>query len=466
MRATFVLTSAIAIAAVLFAPRDADSFVTFERVVDGRRATNPFSDGLVIQRESVVPVFGTAAPGEVVVVRIAGQFAETIAEEDGAWRADLAPMPAGGPYVLTVEGAANTLTVEDVMIGEVWLAAGQSNMAIDTPRRTVLDQHPEVRTFRKRRWRDRPGAVPFNFAVELSAALEGVTVGILNRAKKGSGRRIHNWVADSAANDPDPVVAPLLEEQRRWGAWYKKVIRPLQPFAVRGVAWWQGEGELRQQTAPPYDYQVLFPAVIRSWRSDWGQASLPFVFVQVQAGGGLQPGTTLSPLPAHPPVEEEEKASVLRQAFVIALEEPDTGMVATIDLQGGVHPPDRDEIARRIALVALGRIYGQPIAYSGPIYSNMTVEGSSLRVHFRDGTADGLRSEGGPLQGFDISADGVTFHWAEAAIEGTSIVLSSPAVQNPAVARYGFAKNPTWANLFNDSGLGAAPFSTLATPGP
>jgi len=448
------------------APPDAWAFVSFDREVGGRRARTLFTDGMVVQRDATVPVFGTADPGETVTVDLAGEVAVALTDPSGNWQADLPAMPAGGPHQMTVTGAANTIFVENVMIGEVWVAAGQSNMAIDTPRRPMLEEHPEVRTFRKKRWRDRPGAVPFNFAIDLSASLGGVTVGILNRAKKGSGRRIHNWVADAAEFDPDPAVAPLLEQQRRWGVWYAKVIRPLQPYRVAGVAWWQGEGELRQQTAPPYDYQVLFPAVIRSWRAEWGQASLPFVFVQVQAGGGLELGLPVDPLPAVPPVEAEEKVAVLRQSYVIALEEPETGLVATLDLPGGVHPKDREEIARRISLVARHTVYGETLAYSGPIYSDMSIEGTAIRLRFRTGTADGLRGEGGPLQGFDISADNVTYHWADAVIEGDEIVVSSPSVATPAYVRYGFAKNPTWANLFNAADLAAAPFSTEATPGP
>jgi sialate O-acetylesterase len=136
-----------------------------------------------------------------------------------------------------------------------------------------------------------------------------------------------------------------------------------------------------------------------------------------------------------------------------------------VDLEGGIHPRDTDLYARRLADHALALVYGHDIAYSGPLYSSMTIEGDRIRIRYRSGTAEGLNAQGSSLDGFAISGDSATWFWADAAIEGNEVVLSSTSVAAPVAARYAWASRPTWANLFNGAGLGAASFATDVTPG-
>jgi sialate O-acetylesterase len=245
-------------------------------------------------------------------------------------------------------------------------------------------------------------------------------------------------------------------------------VLPMAGYAIRGVLYWQGEQDLklgRQQPGTVERFHELLPALVRSWRADWQRGNIPFVLVQLPTGGGLQLGQTATPRPPAPP--EPSLAVVMRQSTFNGLSEPATGLMVSIDIQGDVHPKDRDLYGYRLASVARATAYGESFVYSGPIYSSMTVEnGNHVRLRFRPNTAEGLTAEGGALDGFSISADGQTFVWANAEIEGDEVVVWNDAVTAPSVVHYAWDHFPTWANLFNGDGLGAAPFSTTETPAP
>jgi sialate O-acetylesterase len=156
----------------------------------------------------------------------------------------------------------------------------------------------------------------------------------------------------------------------------------------------------------------------------------------------------------------------MRHTYLRSLEQfPATSLVTSIDLRGGIHPRDPVAYAGRLADHALALVYGQSVVYSGPIYSSMSIEGASIRIRYRAGTAEGLFTHEGGLTGFALSSNGSTWHWAEAVIEGNEVVLTSSEVPAPTAARYAWLSRPTWANLFNGAGLGAAPFATDVTPG-
>jgi len=414
-----------------------------------------FADGMVLQREMSVPIFGNADPAEEVTVTFNGQVKITTADTNGRWRVDLDAMPAGGPYTLTAAGSANTVVVNDVMVGEVWVASGQSNMVIVHVKTEELAAHPEVRVFYKRSWGGHPGTVPWLFAKELAQEL-GCTVGILNQAIGGS--LIKLWLGPTVYEDPDPELAAFLAVIRGVGVYYDMYVAPLQPFAIRGVAWWQGEADDRT----PLPHREFFPALIRSWRREWGQGNFPFIYVELPTGRGLKLDQPVHALP--PNASAIDRQAFRRHTFLIGLTEPKTSMVITNDLDGGTHPVDRASYSHRIAQHVLAKVYGRDLVYSGPLLASQTIEGSSIRIHFRAGTAEGLQASGGPLQGFAVSADGETWHWASAAIEGNEVVVSSPEVPSPTLARYAWGERPTWANLFNGAGLAAAPFATDVTP--
>ena len=448
---SLILATAIALLAAPLARADVSM------APDVEYGTPPalFSNGMVLQREKSVPIFGKASVGEQVTVTFNGQQKVTTAGSDGKWRVDLDPMAAGGPLTMTIQGH-NTIVISDVLIGEVWIAAGQSNMRRPAVPYSILAQHPNVRTIIRTNWNDQPGLVPFTFAVELSQSL-GVPVGILNLAIGGTSAV--SWLGESAVNDPDPAVASQLVPD--WGFYYQRVVKPMQPYRFRGVIWWQGEADSRY----PQKHRVVYPAVIRSWRADWQNGDFPWIAMQVPTGRGLRFDQSVKPLPDNPSATNMD--AFIRQTYVRTLAEfPNTSFASSLDLKGGTHPPDSVAYAERLFYQALNLVYGDSFTYSGPLYASMAIEGSSVRIRYRHNTDNGLAArDGGPIQGFAITADNVTWHWADAVVDGNDILLSSPSVPNPVAARYAWASRPRWANLVNETGMTAAAFSTEVTPG-
>ncbi|GIW44637.1 MAG: hypothetical protein KatS3mg077_1919 [Candidatus Binatia bacterium] len=417
-----------------------------------------FSDGMVLQAGMPNPIWGEADPGETVTVLFAGQAKTTVAAPfTGRWEVQLDPLPATNEgRQLTVIGRDNALQLEDVVVGEVWLCSGQSNMVINPPTSSELASYPLVRTFKVRRWGERPAGAAFWFGVALHEHL-GIPVGIINQAVGGSNIRF--WFGNSIVGE----AGDGLEDRIRLkGRLYERKIEPLFPLALRGVCWWQGEAD----DSRPSQYAVALPALIKSWREDFGRPDLPFLFVQLPTGGGLRWGETAAPLPVVQPIQLV--APRMRDAYLKALALPGTGMVISIDLPGGTHPREKQLYGQRMASVALGTVYRSlPGNYSGPVFSHVQPEGNQLRIFFRPNTAIGLQAGGGaPLQGFAISNDGVTWVWARAAIQGSEVVVWHEAVPGPIAVRYAYDVFPRWANLFNGDGLAAAPFSSDAAPGP
>jgi len=416
-----------------------------------------FSNGMVLQREMTVPILGKADVGEEVTVTFNGQEKTTTTGVDGKWRVDLDPMTAGGPLTMTIEGN-NTIVISDVLIGEVWVMSGQSNMTRKRVRRSTLDANPSIRTLVRRNWDDQPGVTPFTIAQNLQAGLGGIPIGILNLASGGSNAV--NWLGESVTGDPDPEVAQYLIGD--WGAIYQKFVKPLQPFRIRGVFWWQGESDVRR----PIKHRTLLPALIRSWRGEWGLGDFPWISMQVPTGRGLQADRPVAVLPTSASATDD--AAFMRQTFLMTLEQfANTSLASTLDLEGGIHPRDTATYSARLAYQALVLVYGQSFTYSGPLYSSMEIEGgSTIRIHYRAGTSGGLDSrDGGAIQGFAITEDNVTWHWADAVVDGSDILLTSASAPNPIAARYAWGSRPTWANLVNGAGMAAAAFSTDATPG-
>lgn len=417
-----------------------------------------FSNGMVLQRGVAVPIWGNALPGETVTVSFASQSKAATAAADGKWRIDLDPLVAAGPATMTVQGD-NLVAISDVQVGEVWLCGGQSNMALDTPSPAEMTANPAVRAVRFGNWSDAPGGICWDFALTIHEALS-VPVGILNNAKGGA--RIRTFLPPAVLTDPDPVVAQLLETYPVWGDLWAEVTEHLVPYAIKGVIWWQGESDSR--TAE--DHRFILPALIRGWRNEWGMGDFPFLFVQLPNGKGLPFGEPVRRLPSHS--RGRPWSAVLRQAFVTAMEQPNTGMIVTSDLIGGIHPPTEiyPEYAARLADAARVLVYGESFVYSGPVVASAIAEGSGVRIRFRPNTADGLHSGDSPLQGFAVSEDREHWVWADAAIEAAEVVVSSAEAAAPVAVRYGYASRFKWANLYNSRDLVAGPFEVAVQPAP
>ena len=230
---------------------------------------------------------------------------------------------------------------------------------------------------------------------------------------------------------------------------YNAMLKPLMPFAIRGAIWYQGESNAGRA----YQYRTLFPTMINSWRVNWGIGDFPFLFVQLAnfRQTAAQPG--------------ESDWAELREAQAMTLSLPNTGMAVAIDIGDAddIHPKFKQEVGRRLALNALAQVYGQDIVYSGPIYKSMSFEGDKIRITF-DHVGGGLTAGGKMPEGFAVAGEDKKFVWAEAKIEGNTVLVWSPQVPKPVAVRYAWADNPV-CNLYNVEGLPAAPFRTDDWPG-
>jgi sialate O-acetylesterase len=226
------------------------------------------------------------------------------------------------------------------------------------------------------------------------------------------------------------------------------MIAPLVPFAIRGVIWYQGESNAGRA----YQYRTLFPTMIRDWRSAWGN-NFPFYFVQ------------LANWHANKAEPDESDWAELREAQMMTLREPQTGMAVTIDIGDAdeLHPRNKLDVGRRLAAWALADTYKQKVIPSGPLFDRYTIDGNEVRIRFKH--ADGLKTiDGGPLKGFALAGEDRHFVWADARIDGDTVIVSSPKISKPVAVRYGWADNPI-ANLYNKAGLPASPFRTDDWPG-
>ncbi|MEI7774396.1 MAG: sialate O-acetylesterase, partial [Verrucomicrobiota bacterium] len=228
---------------------------------------------------------------------------------------------------------------------------------------------------------------------------------------------------------------------------YTGMIAPLVPYGLRGVIWYQGESNAPRHA----EYRPLLTAMIQDWRAQWGQGDFPFVLQQLVNNG----------LPYEDVDRPRDNWPYLREAQVrVADEVPKVGLAVGIELgdRYTIHPVNKQDVGRRLALVALEKTYGKAVESSGPRYLEVKLDGSEVRLVFSH--AAGLQAKGGELRRFAIAGADRKFVWAKARIEGDSVIVSSPEVLQPVAVRYAWAENPEGCNLFNGAGLSASPFRT------
>lgn len=437
-----------------------------------------FGHHMVLQQEQPIRLFGTADPGEKISVEFAGKTASGEAKQDGSFRVDLPAMKADGkPHTLTVKGK-NTVTLDDVLLGEVWLCSGQSNMewsvnaSLNAKEEIAAANHPGIRLFN----------VPGHVAVpEPQREVRGTwqvcspkTVGGFSGVGYYFGRALHkeldvpigligtNWGGTRIEPWTPPVgfqCVPKLTNYNRNQAShiYNGMVAALTPLSVRGTIWYQGESNAGNGLT----YELLKEALVKGWRTTFENDDMSFYWVQLAnfqnpsedpAGGGWGP---------------------VREGQRRALRIPRTGMAVIIDIGEArdIHPKNKQDVGARLALWALAKDYGKQIVYSGPLYKGMKVEGDKIRISFdhvggglmtgkKEGLTPTQEVTGAELTQFAIQDGAGKWHWAKAKIDGETVVVSAEGVSDPKHVRFGYQSNPVGINLYNKEGLPASPFTT------
>lgn len=460
-----------------------------------------FSDNMVLQRGTELRVWGWADPGEKVTVEFRG--AKVSAEpQGGKWMVKLPRQRAGGPDAMVVTGK-NKITVANVLVGEVWVCSGQSNMEWPLTRTHMPEPaiaasaNPMLRLFTvpklkaeepvndvKGQWQlSGPGtvgnfsAVAYYFGRDLQKAL-GVPVGLIHTSWGGSPAEV--WMSESVLEkNPDykknivdsyevalrnyEAALKQFEEEKakapggvtekkapakpfwRPSELYNGMIAPLIPYGIKGAIWYQGESNASRA----HQYRDLFADMIRNWRRDWGQGDFTFLAVQ------LAPFKAIKSQPA------ESDWAELREAQWLATKTlPNVGMAVITDVgdEKDIHPTKKEPVGARLALAARGIAYREKITFSGPVYKKMRVRGEKAVLSF-DHVGKGLEARGGELRGFSIAGADGKFVWANAVIKGNKVEVSNPSISKPAAVRFGWADFPV-VNLWNKDGLPATPFRT------
>ncbi len=485
------------------------------------RLPSIIGDNMVLQGGDVVRIWGWADPNEEIAVSVSWhKTGWTIqAGDDGKWMFKMSAPEAGGPYEMTLKGK-NAVTVKNILVGEVWVCSGQSNMqwpvkqSANAEQEIAAAKYARMRLFSvERKVAQTPqenctgkwvecspetvgdfSAVAYFFGRELHKGLN-VPVGLIHTS--WGGTPAESWTSPAVIEEDtvfEPIVARYKEAVANYPTaqkeydekleqWKKNVekakaegtkapsrpreplgptspwapaslhnamIAPLVPYAIRGATWYQGESNAGRAC----QYRDLFPAMIKSWWKTWPQGGFPFLYVQLANYMQTkdEPG--------------ESAWAELREAQLMTLDLPDTGMAVAIDIgdANNIHPTNKQDVGKRLALWALAHIHGKNVVCSGPLYQSMEKKDNKIILRF-DHIGGGLAAkDGGPLKGFAIAGQDHKFVWADARIEGDTVVVSSDKVTEPVAVRYAWADNPV-CNLYNKAGLPASPFRTDTWPG-
>ena len=488
-----------------------------------------FGSHMVFQREKPVTIWGWATPGETVMVQLGTMSQTAQANDRGEWKVVLAAMNAGGPYTLTASGSS-TVKYDDVMIGEVWLCSGQSNMELgigkaeNAKAEIAGANHPGIRLLMvENRWTPLPqsdmegtwkvctpaavaeggwqgfSAVGYFFGRELNAKL-GVTIGLIDA--DWGGTRIESWtppegfaavpvlkqeyervqmgdpgtqlhqerlrqaldqyeqwlqaarnamtakeVVPPVPTYPDVLLAP--HDLQQATALYNGMIYPLQPFALRGAIWYQGEANLGDGMR----YAERMKALVTGWRTVWNEGAFPFYFVQIA--------------PFNYGGNPETEAELWEAQTVAADKIPNAGMAVVNDIGNlnDIHPTNKQDVGHRLALLALAKTYGQKkLVYSGPTFQSLTIEGDTIRIKFDHADGGLVSRDGKPLDWFEIiDADQGGFVKADARIDGDSVILSAIGAKHPVAMRFAWS-GLAQPNLMNGEGLPAGAFRAGSQP--
>lgn len=480
------------------------------------------SDHMVLQQEMPIPVWGTAEAGEEVTVTFGTDKASTKADAKGNWEVKLAALKANNkPEDLVVSGK-NKVELKDILVGEVWVCSGQSNMSFgmggtkNHEKEIAEANYPEIRLFtvqssvKVEPQHDTVGhwdacspktvggfsAVGYFFGRDLNKNLK-IPIGLIHTSWGGTPAEA--WTARPYMEE-DSDLRPMLErhqaaikaypaavaawklvepeKEKEWEAavekakaegkpaprkptgpqdpekspngpsqLYNGMITPIVPFAVRGAIWYQGESNAGRA----YQYRKLLPTMIKSWRDVWHEPTMDFYIV------------SLANFQAPPKEPGDSAWAELREAQTLTANMPHDGQALAIDLAdpenpGDIHPKNKQDVGYRLSLVARAKTYGEHVEYSGPEYQSHKIEGNKVVITFTH--HDTLEAQGGEsLKGFQVAGEDKKWHWADAKIDGYTVIVSSAEVAKPVAVRYDWANNPQ-GNLYNNAKLPAVPFRT------
>jgi sialate O-acetylesterase len=456
-----------------------------------------FADDMVLQRGMEDPIWGWTEPGKQVTVSLNGKTATATADSDGKWVAKIGPFEAGGPFELTISGP-QTVKLANVLIGDVWICSGQSNMemgianAFDREHEISSANNPQLRLFTVpknvayepqtlfgKNPRNQPdeakwltctpknimagdwggfSAVAYFFGRNLQEHLK-VPIGLIHTSWGGtiaeawvsgpSLKKISDFkdvvekIEETKADPAESQARPARQNPNVPTVLYNGMVAPLGPLAIKGAIWYQGESNAGRAM----QYRTLLPTLIRDWREHFTGGDFPFFIVSL---------ASFMPV-SHEP--QESQWAELRQAQTLTAQTVGQSAVAMAYDLGNttdIHPKNKQEVGYRLALDARAIAYGEDIEYSGPVYKDMDVKDNSIVVHFDHlggGLANGSR-------GFAIAGEDGKFVWANSKVVGDTVVVSSPKVEHPVAVRYAWSNNPDEANLYNKAGLPAVPFRT------
>lgn len=474
-----------------------------------------FGNNMVLQRNMNIPIWGWGDPGEKVVVRLGEHSAKTKTGPDGKWKLYFNPLESGGPYQLTISGK-NKIVISNVLIGEVWICSGQSNMAMtvgksfNAKEEIASANNPNIRFFQVKRAKtgqplndvfDDPAfsralvnkwvscdsttvgnltAVGYYFIKNIYKELN-VPVAIISASWGGTAAEAWTPLEALANNKDLNTILNDWPDYVNEGKWIQKIysdhlkevevakaqkkekpvyfnqpsvlfngmIAPIIPYGIRGVTWYQGEANVFRA----HQYGSLFPVMIDSWRNKWNQGDFPFLFVQL--ANYMKPADK----------PKDANWAELREAQTLTLKkEPNTGMAVIIDLgeANNIHPKNKQDVGKRLALSALKVAYKKNIVYSGPMYESIEINEPEVRVKFKE-IGEGLMTinKYGYVNGFALAGADKIFYWAKAyIINKDTIKVICDKVSTPKFVRYNWSNNPGDTNLYNKEGLPASPFRT------
>jgi len=509
----------LSIAALLLSPSDLRARELADKAVttDGKRPLGevnlaiklgaPFCDNAILQREMDAPVWGWSKPGTKITVEFAGQKKTALTGKDGKWLLKLAPLKANvEPQEMVIsDSAGNKVTLKNILVGEVWICSGQSNMQYGWGSKSELHhnwgsvpelaalaptakakpiRHYLVPTFVSLEPEKRCGgewstdvsgsAVAFGLSYYLNQKLN-VPVGVIVTCWGSSS--IEGWMPlDMTAQLPHfktmikkfdandkAAVLELIEQQKTSGCvagpwqgnkevWvrtrpnllYNAMLHPLVPYACRGMVWYQGEANAAQ----PGQYAVSLPLWVKRLRAAWGRDDFHFLIVMLPGYGKDNgwPGA--------------KSWAWFREVQMGVLKEPHTSVANTIDLGGenNIHPADKAPICERLALLACRDVYGQKTVAQGPVFKGSCVKGNRIAIEFNN--AEGLKTtDGAAPGGFWLAGSDKTWYPARASIKGNKVEVEADGLASPVYVRYAFSSKPA-VNLVNSDNLPAYPFRT------